>query len=74
MVTNKTVEVPATCRFVTLLEATLSESQGNHAEPLEGREGIPKRLPVARALVTSVNNRVIMQVINTGTAPAKHGS
>ena len=74
VVTNKSVEVPA--RTVTLLEATLSESQGNYAEgllePLEGKEGIPKGLLVARALVTAVNNRVIMQVMNTGTAPANN--
>eukprot|EP00731_Ephydatia_muelleri_P013877 Em0007g1187a len=73
VVTNKTVEVPA--RTVVLLEAALSESQGNYTEglvePLEGKEGIPKCLLVARALVTAVNNRVIMQVMNTGTAPAK---
>ena len=73
VVTNKTVEVPA--RTVVLLEAALSESQGNYTEglvePLEGKEGIPKGLLVARALVTAVNNRVIMQVMNTGTAPAK---
>ena len=68
------VEVPA--RTVTLLEATLSESQGNHTEglveSLEVKEGIPKGPLVDPALVTAVcEQRIIMQMMNIRSTPAK---
>ena len=65
--------VDVSARTVTLLEATLSESQGNHTEglleSLEGKKGIPKGPLVDSGLVTVVcEQRIIMQMRST---PAK---